>query len=286
MNNGDHRPRGHLDIGTILYNSDEKIFLRFLQALSLNIKDCAAKGIDIRLRLKWNSPPTFDLHGVEALDGIAHVVEPGHYNSGFGRAHNKMMHDAFEGGADWYICINPDGFLDIGAAATLVNFYENLEIKGLVEAIQFPREHPKQYNPFTYETAWCSGACLLIARGVRDQIGSFDDNIFMYCEDIDLSWRAKENNLACYMCASALFFHDVRETKSNLIRKMMLDSACYVAIKWQNKDFRIAIENVLLSDQHYRSLDEMPPFDSVRKHGMDPKNQEWRYMLSFSRTRW
>lgn len=286
MENKSSKPRKHLEIGTILFNSDEKTFSRFLQSISQNIRDCSVKGIDISLRIKWNSPPTFDLQQIRGLSEISNVMEQGYYNTGFGRAHNNMMVNAFEQGADYYICINPDGFLDIDAVATLVEFYENLETKGIVEAIQFPREHPKQYNPFTFETAWCSGACLFIAREIHDQIGGFDDNIFMYCEDIDLSWRTKEAGLKCYLCANAIFFHDVRESKSELVRKMMLDSARYIAIKWQNKDFRASIENILLLNNFYKSVSDMPLYDGLTKHNMDPKNQEWRHMLSFSQTRW
>lgn len=286
MESIDRKPRNRLEIGTVLYNSDERTFDRFLQALAINIRDCHNKNIDISLRIKWNSPPTFDVRQVQALSGIPHVTEEGYYNAGFGRAHNRMMNNAFESGATYYLCINPDGFLDIDAASTIVNFYENLPTKGIVEAMQFPREHPKQYNPFTFETAWCSGACLLIAHDIYSQVGGFDDNIFMYCEDIDLSWRVKERGLKCYICSSALFFHDVRESKSNLIRKMMLDSARYLAIKWQNKEFKTVIENVLLVDQYYKILSDMPSYDDVKKHSMDPKIQEWRYMLSFSQARW
>lgn len=72
-------------------------------------------------------------------------------------------------------------------------------------------EHPKQYNPFTGVTDWCSGACLAITSDTFRVIGGFDESIFMYCEDIDLSWRAKSAGFECYTCSSALFFHKVQE---------------------------------------------------------------------------
>lgn len=37
---------------------------------------------------------------------------------------------------------------------------------------------------------WLSGAALMIRRDLVDQIGCFDDDYFMYCEDVDLCWRA------------------------------------------------------------------------------------------------
>ncbi|MCS6777470.1 MAG: glycosyltransferase family 2 protein [Chloroherpetonaceae bacterium] len=37
---------------------------------------------------------------------------------------------------------------------------------------------------------WVSGAALMIRRRLVEQIGAFDEDFFMYCEDVDLCWRA------------------------------------------------------------------------------------------------
>ncbi|MBO4340006.1 MAG: glycosyltransferase family 2 protein [Bacteroidales bacterium] len=36
---------------------------------------------------------------------------------------------------------------------------------------------------------WCSGACLLVRRGVWDEIGGLDERFFAHMEEIDLCWR-------------------------------------------------------------------------------------------------
>lgn len=61
----------------------------------------------------------------------------------------------------------------------------------LWELRQFPYEHPKDYNPITGETSWASGAAFVIRRPVFEQIGGFDEDFFMYAEDVDLSWRVR-----------------------------------------------------------------------------------------------
>lgn len=37
---------------------------------------------------------------------------------------------------------------------------------------------------------WVSGAALMMRRTLIDQIGCFDEAFYMYCEDVDLCWRA------------------------------------------------------------------------------------------------
>ena len=60
----------------------------------------------------------------------------------------------------------------------------------LVEARQWPAEHPKEYDASTGWTPWASGAFVLISSRAFRQLNGFDPLYFLYNEDVDLSWRA------------------------------------------------------------------------------------------------
>lgn len=64
---------------------------------------------------------------------------------------------------------------------------------GMWELRQIPYEHPKYYNPVDGETSWASGACMILKRDLYEKIGGFDENIFMYCEDVEISWNVRKN---------------------------------------------------------------------------------------------
>lgn len=113
----------------------------------------------------------------------------GKKNSGFGIGNNR----AAKYGKSKYILflnidtvINKDTFLKI--EKELSDDYENV---GVYELRQYPYEHPKYYDPFTGYTSWASGACVIIKRKIFEKINGFDKNIFMYCEDVEISWRIR-----------------------------------------------------------------------------------------------
>ncbi|QUE30980.1 glycosyltransferase family 2 protein [Francisella philomiragia] len=75
------------------------------------------------------------------------------------------------------------------------------------EMRQKPYEHPKIYDPVTLETTWSSAACILIRKSAMDIVGGFEPKIFMYGEDVELSWRFRAHGFRIKYCPNAVCWH-------------------------------------------------------------------------------
>ena len=110
-------------------------------------------------------------------------------NVGFGRGHNA---NAARCTAPFLLVINPDCILEPGVIAPLLEVARNDERRVAAwELRQIPYEHPKAYDPVTLDVPWVSGAATLFRRSTWDAVGGFDPALFMYGEDVDLSWRLR-----------------------------------------------------------------------------------------------
>jgi len=54
---------------------------------------------------------------------------------------------------------------------------------------------------------WLSAACVLLRRRAFDQVGGFDENIFMYFEDVDLSRRLRQAGWRLAVVEDAVAYH-------------------------------------------------------------------------------
>jgi len=54
---------------------------------------------------------------------------------------------------------------------------------------------------------WVSGACLIGRKAAFGEVGLFDDRIFMYMEEIDLLYRAREKGYVTFFVAESRFIH-------------------------------------------------------------------------------
>ena len=127
-------------------------------------------------------------------------------NIGFGAAHNA---NARLGSAPFFFVVNPDCVLEAGALALLLDVAKRDDDRVAAwEMRQIPYEHPKAYDPVTLETGWTSGAATLYRRRDFEAVGGFDPAIFLYGEDVDLSWRLRARGSILRYVPRAALVHD------------------------------------------------------------------------------
>jgi hypothetical protein len=127
-------------------------------------------------------------------------------NLGFGRAHNQLA-EAAPSGCEYLLLLNPDALPQYDCLSKLLEVADANPDAALIEAAQFPVEHPKGYDSATMETNWCTAACVLVRRRAFEELGGFDPHFFLYCEDVDLSWRAWLAGWRCLYVADARCLH-------------------------------------------------------------------------------
>jgi GT2 family glycosyltransferase len=131
-------------------------------------------------------------------------------NAGFGAGHNCGIK---RGSAPYLLVINPDLQLHPECLAQLVAraLQSPPEWVGF-EPRQFPYEHPKIYDPISHEVSWNSHACVLLRRTAFEAIGGYDESIFLYGEDVELSYRLRNNGYRLAYVPAARTEHDALDS--------------------------------------------------------------------------
>jgi GT2 family glycosyltransferase len=128
-------------------------------------------------------------------------------NLGSAHGHNRLLDI---GNSEFVLIMNPDIMMAPNAIVELARAFADRRV-GMAEAKQLPIEHPKQYDPASGDTSWAATACTLISREVISALAGFDhQTFFLYCDDVDFSWRVKLAGYRVVYCPSAAAFHDKR----------------------------------------------------------------------------
>jgi hypothetical protein len=73
-----------------------------------------------------------------------------------------------------------------------------------------------RYSPQEHrQVDWVSGACIMTKKSYVEDIGGFDEEIFMYMEEIDLLYRAKKKGYEVWFCSDATFIHTGAASSNN-----------------------------------------------------------------------
>ncbi|OGM10470.1 hypothetical protein A2W13_02490 [Candidatus Woesebacteria bacterium RBG_16_36_11] len=164
-------------------------------------------------------------------------------NLGFSKGNNVALKKAYKD-AKYTLLLNSDTVVDRDSISNLVNFAKNKNfdiasckllgpdnsfqpnagslpkpfavyvwLSGLDDIfrkfirIESYQERSKSYYLKDREVGWVSGSVMLVNSRVFEKIGFFDEKIFMYGEDVDLCWRAKDKGFKVGWTNSAEILH-------------------------------------------------------------------------------
>ena len=163
-------------------------------------------------------------------------------NAGFAKASNKGLGYAL---GQYILFLNPDTLLSETTLKNCINFFEHNEDAGAVGvrmidgAGRFLKESKRSFpSPFTslyklfglskifprskifsryyaghldknknHQVDVLAGAFLMIPKEVLNKLGSFDEDFFMYGEDIDLSYRIQKGGYKNYYLGETEIIH-------------------------------------------------------------------------------
>ena len=154
-------------------------------------------------------------------------------NIGFGRGNNRAVEHAR---GSYLLLLNSDTIIIDHAIHDMLEYYKNHEdtvhflgpkilnkdgsdqpsaapfyTPPVVFAALFLRgDHLgiSRYSPNTVKKVdWLHGACIMTKRSIYNELHGFDESIFMYMEEVDLTYRARKLGYSCYFYPGARITH-------------------------------------------------------------------------------
>ncbi len=211
-----------LDISIVTYNSAKWLDSFFT---SLKNQNYPLESINLYITDNSSTDDTYKkLLDMKKLYGesFASIVIEQRTNNGFGAGHNNNIKKAK---SDFLLVSNVDLEFEKDALEKIVAFASSdKEDVASWEMRQKPYEHPKYYNPVTLETNWSSSACILFRRSALEEIGGYEEKIFMYGEDVEISYRLRDNGYRLKYFPKAVCWHYTYEVANQVKELQFLGS--------------------------------------------------------------
>ncbi|CAN5212365.1 glycosyltransferase family 2 protein [soil metagenome] len=206
-----------LAVQSVLFGNDAPDIVRAGLALANSVRWAREDGLVAQWSLQLGdcSPePIMDAASLEELRAAVEATggELGYtvfgVNLGSAAGHNALAPLTT---SELLLILNPDAQVAPDAISALARSV--LGDVGIAEARQVPLEHPKFFEESTGATSWASTACALTTREAFDAVDGFDSaTFFLYCDDVDYSWRLRLAGYRVVFEPAAAVFHDKRLT--------------------------------------------------------------------------
>ena len=247
-----------LSVSLVLYKSNP-------QQVNKVISNICDIDLDTKLYIINNSPT----HHYDIISDERITYYTSSKNLGFGSSHNKTIRDTADI-SDYHLIINPDVYFNEGTIEQIITYIEaNRDIGVIMPRILYP-DGSCQYlakllpSPFDFlirrfmpvasiqrrlnkkfelraiedsmvlDVPFLSGCCLIFRTEVLKKVGGFDENIFMYTEDIDICRRVILAGYRSVFYPKVHVFHDhIRKSFKDIsVFWTYLNSGIYYFRKW------------------------------------------------------
>jgi GT2 family glycosyltransferase len=163
---------------------------------------------------------------VQELSRLGYPVEVLDSNKGFGYASNRSTKKM---NTEYVLFLNPDSTLKIGAISNVMRTIQEHPNAGIVGMLLcdpsgipekmaygdepslfqmvFRRLYYKKPSSSPFPVGWVSGGALLIRKELFEEVGGFDEEFFLYWEDIDLCKRVRQKGYTVLMDPTAQVTH-------------------------------------------------------------------------------
>lgn len=223
----------------------------------------------VKLYLVDNSP-TDELKIFANDSRIEYIHNPA--NPGFGASHNIAIQKAFDLGANYHLVLNPDIYFHKNTLEIITDFMDtNLDVGHLMPKVTYPngefqylcKTNPtffdlfargfmpsflkkifqkrmnkyeyKQYdyNEIIFNIPYLSGCFMFLRTEKLKEVGLFDDKIFMYLEDADLTRRFLKVSKTAYFPDAHVYHHFAKLTHKKIKFKWITVQSAFIYFnKW------------------------------------------------------
>lgn len=246
----------------VLYKNPREVLLDAIGSF-LNTR------LNVKLFLIDNSP-TDDLRSLSNDERVEYFHNP--TNPGFGAAHNIAIKHAFELNSKYHLVLNPDIYFSEGNIEKLFQFMEeNQGVGHVMPKVLYPDDsiqylcktnptpfdffarrfmpsfmkpmfqermdryeyRDKNYNETMFNVPYLSGCFMFLRTETLKKVGLFDDRIFMYVEDADLTRRFLQVSKNAYFPEAVVYHYFAKGSHKNWkLTWYTIHGACIYFNKW------------------------------------------------------
>lgn len=214
------------------------------------------KGIEHEIIVVNNSASDDGIKAVKQNFSKTKLIQ-NEINVGFAKANNQAAKLAK---GDILLFLNPDIILTGGAVSSMLTYYNSNQNIGVLGPKMFNIDGTLQYscrsfpgvwtglfnryslmsklfpnNRYTKnyllvdfdhnetkEVDWLSGSCMMISRSIFLKVGLFDENYFIFNEDVDLCKRIKTHGYKIIYYPNSKVYHHITSSNARVSSKVII----------------------------------------------------------------